>query len=182
MADGSHLPYEENIAFSREMAGLAHQRGGIVEAELGRLTGTEDDLTVPEYESKLTDPEQAAEFIVETGVDALAVCIGNVHGRYQGEPQLDFDRLAAIQQAVSVPLVMHGASGLPEAMVRRSIELGITKFNVNTELRQAFLSVLRERLTSPETPDLLDLMVGAVTAMQTVVAEKLRLFGSVGQA
>ena len=82
MADGSQLPYPENVAFSREMAGLAHHQGGLVEAELGRLTGTEDGLTVPEYESRLTDPEQAAEFIAETGVDALAVCIGNLHGRY----------------------------------------------------------------------------------------------------
>ena len=182
MADGSHLPYKENVVFSREMAGLAHHQGGIVEAELGRLTGTEDGLTVPEYESRLTGPEQAAEFIAETGVDALAVCIGNVHGCYQSEPRLDFDRLAAIQQRVSAPLVMHGASGLPEAMVRRSIELGITKFNVNTELRHAYLGVLRERLSLPEPSELLGLMVDTVSAMQIVVAEKLRLFGSVGKA
>jgi tagatose 1,6-diphosphate aldolase GatY/KbaY len=182
MADGSHLSYDDNIGFTFEMATLAHKHGGIVEAELGRLTGTEDGLTVPEYESRLTDPTQAADFIARTGVDALAICIGNVHGRYRGEPRLDFDRLAAIQQAVSVPLVMHGASGLPERMVRRSIELGITKFNVNTEVRQAYLDTLKKRLTSPDSPDLLPLLESVIFAMQAVVAEKLRLFGSVGKA
>jgi tagatose 1,6-diphosphate aldolase GatY/KbaY len=182
MADGSHLSYDDNIAFTFEMATLAHKYGGIVEAELGRLTGTEDGLTVPEYESRLTDPTQAADFISRTGVDALAICIGNVHGRYRGEPRLDFDRLTAIQQAGSVPLVMHGASGLPERMVRRSIELGITKFNVNTEIRQAYLDMLKKGLTSPASPDLLPLMESVIVAMQAVVAEKLRLFGSVGKA
>jgi tagatose 1,6-diphosphate aldolase GatY/KbaY len=182
MADGSHLPYTDNVAFTRRMAELVHEGGGTVEAELGRLTGTEDGLTVPEYESKLTDPDQAADFVAQTGIDALAVCIGNVHGRYRGEPRLDFGRLDAIRGAVSVPLVLHGASGLPEAMVRRAIELGVCKFNVNTEVRQAYLGALKDRLDSPQSPDLLDLMQCAVAAMQAVVSNKLRLFGSVGQS
>jgi tagatose 1,6-diphosphate aldolase GatY/KbaY len=181
MADGSHLPYADNVAFTRQMSALVHKSGGSVEAELGRLTGTEDGLTVPEYESKLTHPEQAADFVAQTGLDALAVCIGNVHGRYPGEPHLDFDRLDAIRRAVSVPLVLHGASGLPDATVRRSIELGITKFNVNTEVRGAYVDALRERLDSPRTPDLLELMQGAIAAMQSVVSTKLHLFGSVGK-
>jgi len=88
-----------------------------VEAELGRLSGTEDGLTVEDYEALLTDPVQATDFVARTGIDALAVCIGNVHGRYQGEPALDFARLAAITDAVDVPLVLHGASGLLDAMV-----------------------------------------------------------------
>jgi len=182
MADGSHLAYEDNLAFSRQMAGLAHQHGGIVEAELGKLTGTEDGLTVPEWESKLTDPAQAAEFVAQTGIDALAVCIGNVHGNYRDEPRLDFDRLAKIHTMVDVPLVMHGASGLPETMIQRSIELGITKFNVNTEVRQAYLSTLKLRLNAPNPPDLLGLMADSITAMQAIIAEKLRLFGSAGRA
>lgn len=182
MADGSHLPYADNVAFTRQMVELVHERGGTVEAELGRLTGTEDGLTVPEYESKLTDPDQAAAFVAQTGIDALAVCIGNVHGRYRGEPRLDFQRLDAIRGAVSVPLVLHGASGLPEAMVRRAIELGVCKFNVNTEVRQAYLGALKDRLDSPQTPDLLDLMQCAAAAMQAVVSTKLRLFGSVGKS
>jgi tagatose 1,6-diphosphate aldolase GatY/KbaY len=180
MADGSRLPYAENIAFTREMADLTHKHEGTVEAELGRLAGTEDGLTVEEYEARLTDPDQAADFVAQTGTDALAVCIGNIHGRYRGEPRLDFDRLRAIRKAVSVPLVLHGASGLPEDMVSRSIELGVSKFNVNTELREAYLGALKDRLG--ESPDLLGVMQSAVEAMQAVVRSKLQLFGSVGKA
>jgi tagatose 1,6-diphosphate aldolase GatY/KbaY len=181
MVDGSHLSYHDNVTFTRDMASLAHAHRAGVEAELGRLSGTEDGLTIPEYEAKLTDPAQAADFVSQTGVDALAVCIGNVHGRYRSEPRLDFARLAAIRQAVSVPLVLHGASGLPAETVQRSIALGVHKFNVNTEVREAYISTLRQRLQAARSPDLLELMQDAETAMQAVVAEKLRLFGCVGR-
>lgn len=182
MADGSHLPYTENMVFTREMAALVHARGGTVEAELGKLTGTEDGLTVPEYESKLTDPEQAAEFVAYTGIDALAVCIGNVHGRYRTEPRLDWERLQAIRQTVDTPLVLHGASGLPAAMVQHAVALGICKFNINTELRAAYLAALQHAIGSSSAPDLLAVLQDAVAAMEAVVHEKLCLFGSVGRA
>ena len=181
MADGSHLAYVENMAFTQEMTALVHMHGGAVEAELGRLSGTEDGLTIPEYEAKLTQPDQAADFVNQTRIDALAVCIGNVHGHYRGEPQLDFQRLAAISEAVSVPLVLHGASGLPENMISQAIELGVCKFNVNTEVRQAYVGALQERLVSSKSPDLLELMQSAITAMQAVIMTKLRLFGSAGK-
>ncbi len=180
MADGSHLPYHENVVFTQTMVIMAHRHRAAVEAELGRLTGTEDGLTVPEYEALFTDPTQAADFIGQTGVDALAVCIGNVHGRYRQAPRLDFDRLAALQRVVPVPLVLHGASGLPAAMVRQAIALGVRKFNVNTEVREAYVEALRGCLQASESPDLLDLMRRAEAAMQAVVAAKLQLFGSVG--
>ncbi len=182
MADGSHLAYAANVQFTRAMVELTHARLGFVEAELGRLAGTEDGLTIAEYEAKLTDPGQAHEFVAQTGIDALAVCIGNMHGKYHGEPKLDFARLAAIRDAVSVPLVLHGASGLPREMVRRSVELGVRKFNVNTEVRGAYIESLKTKLQLPKTPDLMDLMHEAIQAMQIVVAEKLELFGSVGKA
>ena len=181
MADGSHLPYDDNVSFTRKMAELVHLQGGTIEAELGRLTGTEDGLTVPEYEAKLTNPGQAADFVAQTGIDALAVCIGNLHGRYPGEPRLEFERLDAIRNTISTPLVLHGASGLPEAMLRRSIELGVTKFNVNTEIRGAYVAALRELLDAPEAPDLLDLMENAIVAMEAVISTKLSLFGSAGR-
>ncbi|MGQ0603907.1 MAG: class II fructose-bisphosphate aldolase [Anaerolineales bacterium] len=182
MADGSHLSYSETLAFTREVSPLVHAQHGVVEGELGRLTGTEDDATVAEHEARLTDPHQAVEFAANTGVDALAVCIGNVHGHYRTEPRLEFARLAAIRDAVSVPLVLHGASGLPETTVRRAIELGVRKFNVNTEVRQAYLLALHEIIHSDKMPDLLDVMDRVVTAMQAVVTVKLRLFGSAGRA
>ena len=181
MADGSHLDYAENINFTKEMVALAHAQSAAVEAELGRISGTEDGLTLSEFEARFTDPEQASDFVTRTGVDTLAVCIGNVHGRYHRPPRLDFDRLKAVQQAVNVPLVLHGASGLPDDMICRSIELGITKFNVNTEVRQAYLDDLKVILASVQKPDLLDVMRSAVQAMQAVVSAKLELFGSTGQ-
>ncbi len=182
MVDGSHLSYEENLAFTAAMTELAHARGAAVEAELGRLAGTEDGLTVPEYEAKLTDPDQAADFVARTGVDTLAVCIGNLHGHYRGTPQLDFARLERLRWTVPIPLVLHGASGLPAPMVRRAIELGVCKLNVNTEVRDAYLAALADDLSAGEQPDLLELMQSATTAMQTVVSAKLRLFGSAGRA
>lgn len=181
MADGSHLPYSENLAFTREMTQLAHTSGAIVEAEIGRISGTEDGLTIAEKEAKMTDPSQAAEFVRETQVDALAVTIGNVHGKYQSEPKLDFKRLAAIRKEVDVPLVLHGASGLPETMISQSIQLGVCKFNVNTEVREAYLDVIKSS-NSLSSPDLLELMQHAIAAMQLVVEEKLQIFGSVGKA
>ena len=181
MADGSHLPYLENLAFTREMTELAHANGAVVEAEIGRISGTEDGLTIAEKEAKMTDPSQAAEFVRETQVDALAVTIGNVHGKYQSEPKLDFKRLAAIRKEVDVPLVLHGASGLSQTIISQSIQLGVCKFNVNTEVREAYLDVIKSS-NSLSSPDLLDLMQKAIAAMKLVVLEKLRIFGSVGKA
>ncbi len=183
MFDGSALRLEENLRRTRDMAQLAHDRGAALEAELGRLSGSEDELSIPEYEEKLTDPAQAAQFVESTGTDALAVCIGNVHGRYAREPRLDFARLEKIQKAIPVPLVLHGASGLGAPLLKRSIELGVRKFNVNTEVRAAYVEALKTALSRANAkPDLVQLMGNAVTAMQAVVSAKLRAFGSAGMA
>jgi tagatose 1,6-diphosphate aldolase GatY/KbaY len=182
MADGSQGPLEENMRFTHQMVELAHCQGAAVEAELGRLSGNEDGLSVPEYEAHLTDPAIALDFVGRTQIDALAVCIGNVHGHYRGAPQLEFDRLERIQKAVPVPLVLHGASGLPDTIVQRAIDLGVRKFNVNTEVREAYLEAIRTSLHEERQPDLLDIMKDAIQAMQTVVMSKLKLFRSSGQA
>ncbi|MEG5160648.1 class II fructose-bisphosphate aldolase [Microcoleus sp. AT3-A2] len=181
MADSSFLPYEQNLIFSREMTKLAHANGAAVEAEIGRISGREDGLTIDEKAAKMTDPAAAVEFIKETNVDFLAVTIGNVHGKYLSEPKLDFPRLAKIRAAVSVPLVMHGASGLPGSMIHECIKFGVSKFNVNTEVREAYMDVLRSSISLSE-PDLLEIMEKAINAMRWVISDKLQLFGSVGQA
>lgn len=181
MADGSPLPYQENLAFTREMTQLSHKYGAVVEAEIGRISGTEDGLTIAEKEAKMTDPYQAVEFVKETKVDALAVTIGNVHGKYLREPSLDFNRLAKIRSLIDIPLVLHGASGLPERMIHQSIQLGVCKFNVNTEVRDAYMDVLK-KTASLSDPDLLDVMQHAIQAMKSVISDKLNLFGSVGKA
>jgi tagatose 1,6-diphosphate aldolase GatY/KbaY len=184
MADGSELPYEKNLEFCKRMSESIHARGAIMEAELGRLAGTEDDLTVEQYDECLTDPKQAPAFVVAAGADMLAICIGNVHGHSKKPPQLDFERLAEIQNAVSVPIVLHGASGLPDAMIRRSIELGVSKFNVNTELRDAYKEALRSVFSMPKParePDLVEILSDAVERMKDVAIRKLRLFGAEGK-
>ncbi len=182
MADGSPLDYAKNLAFTHEMTQLAHTYDAVVEAEIGRISGTEDGLTIAEKEAKMTDPDQAVEFVRATQVDSLAVTIGNVHGEYKSPPQLDFDRLARIRSLISIPLVLHGASGLPGWMIQKSIQLGVCKFNVNTEVRQAYMQSLKAELCGDRTPDLLDLADDAIAAMQEVITEKLELFGSVGKS
>jgi len=182
LADGSKFSYEENLAFTREMTVLAHKTGATVEAEIGRISGTEDGMTVAEKEAKMTDPDQAKAFVAATQVDFLAVTIGNVHGKYHSEPRLDFDRLARVRQLLDIPLVLHGASGLPALMIQRSIELGVCKFNVNTEVRQRYLEFWREYGKTESQTDLLDCQKAATAAMQEIVAQKIRLFGSAGKA
>src|SRR5690606_6995752 len=108
--------------FTQQMTALAHESGAVVEAEIGKLSGTEDGLSIAEWEAKMTDPELVAEYVSRTGADSLAVCIGNVHGVYHAPPQLDFQRLAAIRDRVDIPLVLHGASGLPSEMISSAID------------------------------------------------------------
>ena len=182
MADGSHLSYEENVAFVRHAVDLAHAKGISVEGELGRISGTEDSLTVESIHARMTEPDEAARFVAETGIDALAVCIGNIHGRYPFPPKLDFDRLTKIREAVSVPLVLHGASGLDDGTIEQAIALGIRKFNVNTEVRGAYLEALKTQLTQQPAIDLVPLMTAVRDAMHAVVLEKIHLFKSVGSA
>lgn len=181
MVDGSHLSLKDNIAYTKYISLLAHSKNMLVEAELGRLSGTEDDLTVEDYEARLTDVNQAEEFIDETGIDALAVCIGNVHGKYPASgPNLRLDLLKdlhALSSKKGVFLVLHGASGLSEELIKASIQGGVTKFNVNTEVRNAYMN----SLSNPKK-DLVHVMASAKEAMKAVVAEKMRLFGSSGKA
>ncbi|MCU0533640.1 MAG: class II fructose-bisphosphate aldolase [Hydrococcus sp. Prado102] len=182
MADGSPMPYEENLQFTQQMSELSHTYGAVVEAEIGRISGTEDGLTIAEKEAKMTDPEQAFEFVRRTNVDSLAVTIGNVHGEYKSPPRLDFARLERIRNLIDVPLVLHGASGLPESTIEQSIQLGVCKFNVNTEVRLAYMQALKDEICGASSKDLLEIAGEAIEAMQEVIAEKLQLFGSVNKA
>ena len=175
MADGSRLSYQGNIDFTLEAVNKIREFGGFTEGELGRLTGTEDGLTIPEYESLLTDPDQAADYCRITHIDALAVCVGNIHGKYHEEPKLDFDRLSEIHSSVSVPLVLHGASGLPEWMISRAIDLGVRKFNVNTEVRGAFINSVSSSLDNTDL-DLGQIMDISINSMSQVVTSKIRQF------
>ncbi len=182
LADGSHLSYTENIAFTRQAVEVATRFGGTIEAELGYLAGTEDGVTVEEVESSLTDPMQAHEFVVETGAALLAVSIGNVHGYVPNPPPLDFERLAQVLTQVKVPLVLHGASGIVKEDIQRAISMGIAKLNINTEVRTAFLKAIATwgvRVGGNPDPrkkghDLLDLMQEAIASAQKVVESTIQ--------
>lgn len=174
MIDASHYPYEENIKIVKEVTELAHTYGATVEAELGILGGQEDDLIVDEKDSKYTNPKQAVDFVKRTGIDSLAVAIGTAHGLYKEEPKLDFDRLKEIRAVVDIPLVLHGASGVPEEQVIKAISLGITKVNIATELKIPFSNALRNYLVEhPEANDPRKYMENAKKAMGEVVKEKI---------
>lgn len=205
MIDGSPLDFEGNIALTKKVVEIAHPKEVSVEAELGRLAGVEE-VAVKEREAILTDPNAAKEFVDRTGIDVLAVAIGTSHGAYKfkGEPKLDFERLKEIREKVDVLLVLHGASGVSEEMVekarkygaelagakgipdesiRQAISLGIAKINIDTDLRLALMTSVREALaTQPKEFDPRKILGPAREAIKEVVRAKMRLFGSAGKA
>jgi fructose-bisphosphate aldolase class II len=174
MVDGSKLPFADNVALTAK----AVEAGQVpVEAELGAIEGEEDRSGEHAGGIPMTDPDEAAEFVAKTKVASLAIAIGNAHGAYSGEPQLDFDRLASLAARVDVPLVLHGASGIPDADIERCIRLGVRKINVNTEIRQAFFASLEEGVAkSSSSYDVMRLFETAMSAMQACVEEKIALF------
>lgn len=170
MIDGSHFPFEENIALVKRVVDYAHRYDVSVEAELGRLGGVEDDLVVDAKDALYTNPKQAVEFIKRTGIDSLAIAIGTAHGLYKSEPKLDFDRLSEIRSMVDIPLVLHGASGVPDKDVRECIQRGICKVNVATELKIAFSDALKHYfIENPNANDPRHYMKPAKAAMKEVV-------------
>lgn len=205
MIDGSHLPFEENVEVTRSVVELAGPHGISVEAELGRLMGVEDEISVAEGEATYTDPKEAEAFVERTGCDSLAVAIGTSHGAYKfkGEPKLAIDRLRAIADVVPVPLVLHGASavppdvlelarrygadlpgakGVPPESIREAIGHGIAKINIDTDLRLAFTGSIRQILAEkPEVFDPRKILGAAIEGMRQVIEAKMQLFGSAGR-
>jgi len=205
MIDGSFLKFDENVTLTKRVVDIAHPKGVSVEAELGKLAGIEE-RSVEEKEAILTDPKTAVEFVEKTGVDTLAVAIGTSHGAYKfkSESKLDIERLRTISQIISIPLVLHGASsvpqwliekatkygaslggakGIPEEELQKAISLGIAKINIDTDLRLAFTATVREVLAnSPKEFDPRKILGPAKEAMKEVAKSKMRLFGSSGRA
>jgi tagatose bisphosphate family class II aldolase len=142
MIDGSGLPYEENVKLVKEVVRVAHAVDIAVEAELGKIGGTEDNIKLSDREATFTVPEEAREFVRSTDVDSLAVAIGTAHGIYRGEPKLDFERLSKIKEIVDIPLVLHGASGVPDNSIKEAIKRGIAKVNIATELKIPFADAI----------------------------------------
>jgi len=183
MIDGSHYSLEENIALTKKVVEMAHAVGVSVEAELGRIGGQEDDLVVTDAEAMYAVPSECKQLIDETGVDCFAPALGSVHGPYKGEPKLGFDRMEEIKNLTGVPLVLHGGTGIPTKDIKRAIELGHAKINVNTENQIAATKVVRDVLA--QKPDLYDprkYLGPARDAIKETVKGKMREFGSSGKA
>ncbi len=199
MVDGSKHPFEENIALTKQVVEYAHAHGVVVEAELGKLAGVEDNISVDERSAKFTDPAEAQEFVERTGVDSLAIAIGTSHGAYKfkGDPYLDFERLKEIHALIpETPLVLHGAStvlrefvdrcnefggeipgaqGVPEEMIREATKYGICKVNIDTDLRLAMTAEIRRFLVeNPSEFDPRKYLGPARDAIQRMVQHKIR--------
>ncbi len=183
MYDGSGLPLEENIAVTKKVLDIARPVGVSVEAEIGKIGGTEDDISVSEKEAMYTDPEEARYFVESTGVRSLAVAIGTAHGQYKGEPKLDFERLAKIKSLVKIPIVLHGSSGVPDEAIKKAISLGVCKVNIDTNIREAFVWEMRRVMeANPSEIDPRKILGPARQAAVDIIRSKIRLFGSSGKA
>ena len=199
MIDGSKHPFEDNVALTKKVVEYAHAHGVVVEAELGKLAGVEDNIKVDSKSATYTDPEEAAEFIEKTGIDSLAIAIGTSHGAYKfsGDPQLDFDRLREIHKLIpDTPLVLHGAStvlpefvdkcnryggnipgakGVPEEMITEAAKYGICKVNIDTDLRLAMTAEIRKYLAeNPKEFDPRKYLGPARDAISSMVSHKIK--------
>ncbi|HHX76373.1 MAG TPA: class II fructose-1,6-bisphosphate aldolase [Acholeplasmataceae bacterium] len=185
MFDGSHYPFEENLKKTKEVVAVAHAVGVSVEAEVGSIGGEEDGVVGA---GELADPEECR-IIAATGVDLFAAGIGNIHGKYPANWKgLDFDVLKTVSEVTNgVPLVLHGGTGIPEAMIKKAISLGIAKINVNTELQLAFAAATRKYIEEGKDLegkgfDPRKLLNPGYLAMKEVIKDKLTMFGSVNKA
>lgn len=201
MIDGSHLPFKENIALTKKVVNFAHKRGVVVEGELGRLAGVEDEIKVSAEDSSYTRPEEVEEFVEKTGVDSLAIAIGTSHGAYKFKPgtvpQLRFDILKEIEKKLpNFPIVLHGSSsvpqeyvkiinenggnlkdavGVPEEMLRKASKMAVCKINIDSDLRLAFTAAVREHLTqNPDHFDPRQYLKGARSNIKKIVAHKIK--------
>ena len=189
MIDGSLLPFEKNIELTKSVVDCAHQKDVFVQAELGkipRVSNGKKTIDVKIGEMEKTVPEEAEKFVALTGVDTLAVIIGNIHGMYapQGNPHLDLELLKKIKSRVSVPFILHGGSGIPDEDIKKAVqEGGITTINIDTEIRAAFTNALEKFYAGGQrTNDPRKILSLARDAAQKKVEEKIKLFGSDGKA
>lgn len=205
MIDASHHSFNENLEITKEVVQMAHNKGVSVEAELGRLMGIEDNISVDEKDAVLINPDEAEEFVKQTQVDYLAPAIGTSHGafKFKGEPKLDFARLQEVKRRTNIPLVLHGASAIPDyvreaflatggdlkgskgvpfAFLQEAVKGGINKVNIDTDLRIAFMAQVR--LIAKEDPTQFDLrkfFAPAMEAMKKVIVERMGILGSAGK-
>jgi ketose-bisphosphate aldolase len=184
MVDASAKDYEENIRVSKAVAEFARDYHCSVEAELGKVGGKEDNIVVEDRTAAFTVPSEVPRFVEETGIDALAIAFGSVHGFYKSEPKLDFERLEAVLKLTDCPIVLHGGTGIPITDIQKCIKMGLAKVNVGTELKKAFSDTIR-KMTSTLPVSEIDprkYLKPVKTACAAIVKEKLEAFGSANKA
>jgi len=181
MIDASHHPFEENVETTKAVVEYAHSKGVSVEAELGTVGGQEDDVIADGV--IYADAQECKELVEKTGIDCLAPALGSVHGPYKGEPNLGFKEMEEIKNLTNMPLVLHGGTGIPEADIKKSISLGTSKINVNTENQIAFALKVREVLAADaEVYDPRKFIGPGRDAIKATVIGKIREFGSSNKA
>ena len=174
MIDASRLPLEENIRVTKEVVDYAHSRGVTVEAEIGHIGGTEDNITNTSSNARL---DECITLVKETNIDSLAPALGSVHGLYKGEPNLDFKTMKEISEHLEVPLVLHGGTGIPEYQIKEAISCGINKININTELQIAWHDAVSKFIE--ENPNIYDprkVIGSGEKAIKEKIEEKVNLF------
>ena len=182
MIDGSKLPFEENIMVTKRVTEAAKLKNISVEAELGTIGGKEDNYQVSDKDAAYTNPGQAKEFVQRTGVDSLAIAIGTAHGFYKGTPNIDMEGLAEIRKILTVPLVLHGGTGIPKKMIQEAVKNGISKVNFATELRAAYTSGVRRSLLEEENAiDPKKYGTAAKEAVKRLVEKKMKICGCVNR-
>ena len=205
MIDASHFPYEENLKMTKQIVGICHPVGISVEAELGRLQGVEDNVSVAERDAVLVNPAEAHDFVESSGIDFLAPAIGTSHGafKFKGEAKLDFERLKKVKELTGIPLVLHGASSVPEAaskkfeefggdlkgakgvpfdVLKEAVKFGINKVNTDTDLRIAFLAKVRESVAGDKSQiDPRKIFGPARDYVIEVIRERMKVLGSSGR-
>jgi ketose-bisphosphate aldolase len=183
--DGSNLPYEENVKITKALVDQAHQKEILIEAEIDKILGEskvyEEVAESVQATGIYTDPGKAADFVAQTGVDILAVFVGNLHGTYKTPPKLDLERLKMIRQQVGCFFSLHGGSGLLKEDIKEVIKLGVVKININTELRIALRQTLENVFKGSDEVAIYKIMPPVIAAVQKVVEEKIKLFGSINK-
>ena len=176
MIDASKYELDENIRITKEIVDYAHSKGVSVEAEVGHIGGTEDNITSTETNATL---DECIALYEKTGIDAIAPALGSVHGLYKGEPNLDFERMKIINDALPIPLVLHGGSGIPDDKIREAISSGTSKINVNTELQISWTQGVREKLNNDsEVYDPRKIIGAGEATMKKTIKDKIELFGT----
>jgi fructose-bisphosphate aldolase class II/tagatose 1,6-diphosphate aldolase GatY/KbaY len=176
MYDGSLLDFENNIKNTRMIAELCHDRGIPLEGELGRISGIEEN--VRNIDDALTNPDSVVEFIERSKVDSLAIAIGNAHGLYKGKPKLDFERLSKINDISSVPLVLHGGTGIPLEDIKKAIKLGISKVNIGTEIKITYFKTIKRYIGTINKNDVRHLISTIQNDIKELIKQYIEIFGS----